>query len=103
MEHFEEELVRAFLRSINKIVFMVFPIVTTFNITFFLSLQDECPVFLVENGKTFISDADGGRIFGNFSLKLLGQLMSQDKLVREKHGNLVATCTSQVKGCLETK
>ena len=102
MEHFEEELVRAFLRSINKIVFMIFPIVTIFNVIFLFPLQDECPVFLVENGETFVSDADGRRIFGDFSLKLLGQLMSQDKLVREKHGNWV-TCTSQIKGCLETK
>ncbi len=60
-------------------------------------------MFLVENGKTFVSDADGRRIFGDFSLKLLGQLMSQDKLAREKHGNWVATCTSQIKGRLETK
>ena len=50
---------------------------------------------MVENGKTMISDVDGRRIFGDFSLKLQGQLMSKNKLVKEKHGNWVAMCMSR--------
>ncbi|XP_028415289.1 uncharacterized protein LOC114538335 [Dendronephthya gigantea] len=50
-----------------------------------------------------VNDEDGRRIFGDFSLKLQGQLIPNNPLVKEKHGNWVATCTSQVKGRLETK
>ena len=55
---------------------------------------------MVENGKTFVSDEDGRRIFGDFSLKLQGQLISD---IKEKHGNWVVACTAQSKGRLETK
>ena len=60
-------------------------------------------MFVVEDGKTFVCDADGQRIFGDFSLKLKGQLICQNELLKEKYGNWVAICTSQIKGRLQTK
>ena len=55
---------------------------------------------MLENGKTMVVDEDGCCIFGDFTLKLQGQLVSKTK---ESHGHWVATCTSLSQGRLETK
>lgn len=57
-------------------------------------------MFVVEDGKTFICDGDDRDVFGDFSLKLQGELISRDE---QKYGFWVATCTSVTRGKLETK
>ena len=55
---------------------------------------------MLENGKTMVVDEGECNIFGDFTLKLQGQLASKTK---ESHGYWVATCTSLTQGRLETK
>jgi hypothetical protein len=55
---------------------------------------------VLENGKTMVIEEDGASVFGDFTLKLQGQLVSKEK---EEHGYWVATCTAVAKGRLETK
>ena len=47
-----------------------------------------------------VIEEDGASVFGDFTLKLQGQLVSKEK---EEHGYWVATCTAVAKGRLETK
>ena len=54
----------------------------------------------MEDGKTFICDGDGRDVFGDFSLKLQGELISRDE---GKYDFWVATCTSVTRGKMETK
>ncbi|KXJ14689.1 hypothetical protein AC249_AIPGENE4236 [Exaiptasia diaphana] len=57
--------------------------------------------FVVESGKTFFQEnAEVPQLFGDFSLKLQGELLSEEQ---EKYGFWVATCTAATRGQLETK
>ena len=46
---------------------------------------------------------DRKEIFGDFSLKLLGELVSEDVEAQEREGHWVASCSAFVRGNLETR
>ncbi|CAH3122416.1 unnamed protein product, partial [Porites lobata] len=60
------------------------------------------PKFIIENGKTYVLYTSERQEFGDFSLKLMGELSFQGE-VEEREGHWVASCTAHVMGRLETR
>jgi len=66
---------------------------------FFLFFQDRIK-FVVENGNTFYLEEGEKYLFGDFGLKLRGELQC-DRF--EKHGFWVASCTTRIMGKNKTR
>lgn len=59
-------------------------------------------MFFIENGKTYIVNENDRQEFGDFCLKLLGELIFEGDTV-DREGHWVASCSAYVRGVLETR
>ena len=59
-------------------------------------------MFIIENGKTYIVDENDRQEFGDFCLKLLGELIFEGD-TGDREGHWVASCSAYVRALLETR
>ena len=59
-------------------------------------------MFIIENDKTYIVNENDRQEFGDFCLKLLGELIFEGDTV-DREGHWVASCSAYVRGVLETR
>lgn len=67
-------------------------------------MKVEPPKFVVREGKTYMTNEDGGVVeFGDFTLKLLGQLKHRQSTEVNVEGYWVASCGVWVANKIETR